>query len=163
MCRSLKKKHARKIEQHFIQTRNAKLDGLEIDLPAEPLECSRTLEEGRPRMPALAVFIFLLLRGWIGGPKSVHYKILLKESITLHRLLDSVGMHKVPGPSTVLDNINAVSESTQQKILCAQLAVAEEDELDDLTSCRADSTSARDRNLRIISRQLTDALTFPDF
>ncbi|MEZ5327568.1 MAG: hypothetical protein R3F19_21160 [Verrucomicrobiales bacterium] len=94
-------------------------------------------------MPALAVFIFLLLRGWIGGPKSVHYKILLKESITLHRLLDSVGMHKVPGPSTVLDNINAVSESTQQKILCAQLAVAEEDELDDLTSCRADSTAVK--------------------
>ncbi|MEZ5329051.1 MAG: hypothetical protein R3F19_28735 [Verrucomicrobiales bacterium] len=95
----LKKKHARKTEQHFIQTRNAKLDGLEIDLPAEPLECSRTLEEGRPRMPALAVFIFLLLRGWIGGPKSVHYKILLKESITLHRLLDSVGMHKCPAPT----------------------------------------------------------------
>ena len=139
----LKKKHARKTKQHFIQTRNAKLDGLDIDLPAEPLECSSTLEEGRPRMPALAVFIFLLLRGWIGGPKSVHYKILLKESITLHRLLDSVGMHKVPGPSTVLDNINAVSESTQQKILCAQLAVAEEDELDDLTSCRADSTAVK--------------------
>ncbi|MCB1098677.1 MAG: hypothetical protein KDN22_24105, partial [Verrucomicrobiae bacterium] len=91
-------------------------------------------------------------RGWIGGPKGVHYKILLKESITLHRLLDSVGKHKVvPGPSTVLDNINAVSESTQQKILRAQLAVAEEDELDDLTSCRADSTAHRRESQQHVS------------
>lgn len=94
-------------------------------------------------MPALAVFIFLLLRGWIGGPKGVHYKMLLKESVTLYRLLDSLGLHKVPGPSTVLDNINAVSEATQQMILRAQMAVAIEDELDDLDACRADSTAVK--------------------
>ncbi|MEZ5324111.1 MAG: hypothetical protein R3F19_03505 [Verrucomicrobiales bacterium] len=79
----------------------------------QSLECSRTLEEGRPRMPALAVFIFLLLRGWIGGPKACITRYCSKNQ-SLHRLLDSVGMHKVPGPSTVLGNINAVSESTQQ-------------------------------------------------
>lgn len=139
----LKKKHIRQTDRHFIEARNAKLDGLECKLADEPQACSSILEEGRPRMPALAVFIFLLLRGWIGGPKGVHFKILLKESITLHRLLDSLGMHKAPGPSTVVDNINAVSEVTQQMILRTQLAVAGEDELDDLDTCRADSTAVK--------------------
>ena len=139
----LKKKHIRQTDRHFIEARNAKLEGLECELSDEPQACSSILEEGRPRMPSLVVLIFLLLRGWIGGPKGVHYKMLLKESITLHRLLDSLGLRKVPGPSTVLDNINAVSEATQQMVLRAQLAVAGEDELDDLDTCRADSTAVK--------------------
>jgi len=139
----LKKKHTRQADRLFIKARTAKLDGLNCELLQEPQACSNILEQGRPRMPALAVFIFLLLRGWIGGPKGVHYKMLLKESVTLYRLLDSLGLHKVPGPSTVLDNINAVSEATQQMILRAQMAVAIEDELDDLDACRADSTAVK--------------------
>jgi hypothetical protein len=139
----LKKKHVRETDRHFIEVRTAKLDGLEFELSDRPLACSCTLAEGRPRMPALAVFIFLLLRGWIGGPKGVTFRMLLKESITLHRLLDSLGIDRVPGPSTVLDNINAVGEATQQMILRAQLAVAGEDGLDDMDQCRADSTAVR--------------------
>ncbi|MEZ5330097.1 MAG: hypothetical protein R3F19_34045 [Verrucomicrobiales bacterium] len=77
--RGLKKKHARKTEQHFIQTRNASSTDWKSTCLQSPWKCSHALEEGRPRMPALAVFISVLLRGWIGGPKSVHYKILLKR------------------------------------------------------------------------------------
>ncbi|MEZ5328153.1 MAG: hypothetical protein R3F19_24175 [Verrucomicrobiales bacterium] len=53
----------------------------------------------------------------------------------------------------MLDNINAVV-STQQKILCAQLAVAEEDELDDLTSCRADNSASESQ--QHVSRRILD-------
>ena len=136
----LKKKHARELDRHFLQARTDHLEGLEIELQ-EPAACSVVLEEGRPRMPALAVFVFLLLRGWIGGPKSMQFGLLLKESVTLRRFLDSLGIEKVPGASTVLDNINAVSEATQQRILQVQLAVAREDGLDDMSQCRGDSTA----------------------
>jgi len=139
----LRKKHARQADQHFLEAHNAELSGLDLSLPAEMQNCSCVLEGGRPRMPALLVFIFLLLRGWIGGPKGTRFKMLLKESITLHRLIESLSLERMPGPSTVLDNINAVSEITQQKILSHQLALAAEDGLDDLNDCRADSTSVK--------------------
>jgi len=77
--RGLKKKHVRQQDRHFLEARTEKLKGLEVEVE-QPIACSAVLEGGRSRMPTLAVLVLLLLRGWIGGPKSVSFRILLKES-----------------------------------------------------------------------------------
>lgn len=118
----LKKKALREADRRFFEQLNPSFDSM-ADLPA-PETCSCELEGGRPRMPAIIVLVLLLLRGWLGGPKSTQFRLVLKESITLHRFFE---MHdfQVPGASTVADNVNAVRESTLELILRCELGYAE--------------------------------------
>jgi hypothetical protein len=57
----LKKKCIRQADRYFIEARNAELEGLGFKLADELQACSCKLEEGRQRMSALIVFVFLLL------------------------------------------------------------------------------------------------------
>ncbi len=66
---------------------------------------------------------------------------MLRESITLRQFFESHDM-KVPGLSTVADNINAVSAETQQLVLRSELGHAKDAKLDDFDTCRIDSTAA---------------------
>ena len=114
----LKKKAIRLADQAYLNSQTPTLANLEIESsePAAPTD----LDGGCPRMPALVVLVFLLLRGWLGGPKSETFRILLRESITLRQFLQSQNA-RVPGPSTVADHINLVSAQTQQLILRCEL------------------------------------------
>ena len=105
-----------------------------------PPACSLELEQGRPRMPAIVVLVLLLLRGWIGGPKSTQYQLILRESITLRHFFDQHDC-KVPGASTVSDNINAIQISTLRRILPAQLEHARKLGLDNFEEIQFDSTA----------------------
>ena len=91
-------------------------------------------------MPAIVVFVLILLRGWIGGPKSSQFRLILRESITLHRFFEEHGC-QVPGASTVSDNINAVRNRTLHQILPAQLACAFSEGLDSFEDVLIDSTA----------------------
>lgn len=134
----LKKKAMREADRRFYEKLNPSFEGM-ADLSA-PETCPLELEGGRPRMPAIIVFVLLLLRGWIGGPKSCQFQLVLKESITLHRFFETQRF-QVPGTSTVADNVNAVREPTLELILRCQLSHARAAELDTFEDAVIDSTA----------------------
>ena len=133
----LKKKTMREADRRFFERLNPSFDSM-ADLP-DPDTCPLDLEGGRPRMPAIIVYVLLLLRGWIGGPKSTEFRLILK-SITLHRFFETL-QFQVPGTSTVADNVNAVRESTLHLILRSQLGHAKAKKLDTFEKIVIDSTS----------------------
>ena len=91
-------------------------------------------------MPAMVVLVLLLLRGWIGGPKSCDFQLVLKESITLPGFFEVHCCH-VPGASTVADNVNAVREETLQLLMRSQLCYAKTKGLETFEDMIADSTA----------------------
>ena len=138
----LKKKTLRLADRAFIEAQTPTLNGLEIKaIESNPAANATELLDGRPRMPAVVVLVFLILRGWLGGPKSVNFRLILRESITLRQFLTRHEMN-VPGPSTIADNINTVSAETQQLIHCCQLTSAKDEGLDTFETVRIDSTAA---------------------
>ena len=133
----LKKKALRDADRLYFEQINPSFDAM-ADLPPEA--CSLELQSGRPRMPAIVVLVLLLVRGWLGGPKSAHFQLILKESITLRRFFETHQIN-IPGASTVVDNINAVREPTLKLILRCQLDCVREEGLDSFDDFIADSTA----------------------
>lgn len=108
----------------------------------EPQERTLTLEQGRPRMPAETAYVFFVLQGYLGSVTDLRARDQLRESQTLHAYLQSRGL-SFPGWSTILDNVNAISEETRNFILDAQLAMLRQDGLDDFEQAIVDSTAVR--------------------
>ena len=90
-------------------------------------------------MPALVVLVFLSLRGYFGGYKDSKTATTQAESRTLEILFVNFGM-KMPGASTILDNINAVTPATLDLNLDAQIKLATFEKLDDFKELVFDST-----------------------
>ena len=134
----LKKKAIRDADSRYFEQLCPSFDAF-ADLPKTDV-CSLHLEQGRPRMPAMVVLVLLLLRGWIGGPKSCDFQLVLKESITLHGFFEVHCCH-VPGASTVADNVNAVREETLQLLMRSQLCYAKTKGLETFEDMIADSTA----------------------
>src|SRR5208283_1494351 len=110
-----------------LQLRELKLDDIE-------------LEEGRPRTEAYIVYLFLMLRGLIGGCKDQHARLLQEESITLKLWLNHLGL-ELPPASTLSENLNAVSNQTRGPIHQVQLRYIFQQGLDDFQKCFIDSTA----------------------
>jgi hypothetical protein len=98
------------------------------------------LETGRPRTEAYVVYVFLMLRGWAGGCKHQHTRLLLEESMTLKTLARASGVGIAPA-STLSDNLNAVSNSTRSLIHQVQLRYILHGGVDDFQKCLIDSTA----------------------
>jgi hypothetical protein len=94
------------------------------------------LETGRPRTEAYIVYLFLMLRGLIGGCKDQHARLLQEESITLKLWLNHLGL-ELPPASTLSENLNAVSNQTRGLIHQVQLRWILEQDLDDFQKCCA--------------------------
>ncbi len=108
------------------------------EIVAEELE----LKTGRPRMSAYLVFIFTMVRGYLGSIKSQQAKVFISESITLRLLIEGKGV-KMPGFSTILELVNMVSNKTMQEIFDAQIRMVLREELDDFKELTIDSTSVK--------------------
>jgi hypothetical protein len=63
------------------------------------------LEISRPRTDACIVYLFVMLRGWVGGCKDQHTRLLLEESMALKLWLENLGL-ELPSASTLSDNLN---------------------------------------------------------
>ena len=135
---ALQKKAVRDADRRYFEQINPSFDAM-ADL-STPETCSLELQRGRPRMPAIVVLVLLLVRGWLGGPKSTQFQLILKESITLRRFFDAHQIN-VPGASTIADNINAVREPTLKLVLRSQLNCIREEGLDSFEDFIADSTA----------------------
>jgi hypothetical protein len=110
-----------------LQLRELKLDDIDLEI-------------GRPRTEAYIVYLFLMVRGLIGGCKDQHVRLLQEESITLKLWLNHLGL-ELPPASTLSENLNAVSNQTRNLIHQVQLRWILEQDLDDFQKCFIDSTA----------------------
>ena len=134
-----KKKLLRLADAEFLAGQTPDLPKLQVQLRALKLE-DLALECGRPRTEAYVVYLFLMLRGFNGGCKDQHARLLLQESITLRLWLDHLGLD-LPPASTLSENLNAVSHETRALIHQAQLRAVVREGLDDFQKCFIDSTA----------------------
>ena len=134
---ALMRKHARERDRQFFLSQT-------LPLPwageAEPAGCSLELLAGRPRMPAELVFLFAMIRGWLGSVCSREAVTFLRESATLEWVLRERGVN-LPGATTILENINALSEATLGLSHRAQLLRATDESLEDFRELSVDSTA----------------------
>lgn len=98
------------------------------------------LAQGRPRTPAYVVLIALLLRGYFGaGFKACEAETMMQESITLRIFFANLGLD-MPGPSTLTELVNAISNKTRELLLDAQMALVLGLGWDDFAVMLQDST-----------------------
>jgi transposase, IS5 family len=134
-----KKKLLRLADAEFLAGQTLDLPKLQLqlrELKVDDIE----LETGRPRTDAYVVYLFLMLRGFNGGCKDQHARLLLEESITLKLWLEHLGL-QLPPASTLSDNLNAVSNRTRVLIHEVQLRLILQQGLDDFQKCFIDSTA----------------------
>ena len=134
-----KKKLLRLADAQFFAGQTPDLPKLQLQLRELKLD-SIELETGRPRTDAYIVYLFLMLRGFNGGCKDQHARLLLEESITLRLWLDHLGL-ELPPASTLSENLNAVSNQTRSLIHQVQLRFILRQGLDDFRKCFIDSTA----------------------
>ena len=134
-----KKKLLRLTDAQFLAGRTPDLPKLQFQLRELKLD-EIELEIGRPRTEAYLVYVFLMLRGFNGGCKDQHARLLLEESITLKLWLEHLGL-ELPPASTLSDNLNAVSNRTRSLIHEVQLRYVLQGGLDDFQKCFIDSTA----------------------
>ena len=134
-----KKKLLRLADAQFLDGQTPDLPKLQMQLHALKLE-DIELETGRPRTDAYVVYVFLMLRGFNGGCKDQDARLLLEESMTLKLWLEHLGL-ELPPPSTLSDNLNAVSNQTRGFIEQTQLRYILAQGLDDFAKSFIDSTA----------------------
>lgn len=134
------KKRLRLLDKHWERSQSRRLPTIEIpsvEIKADELR----LQGGRSRMSSYLVYMFLLIRGFWGGVKCSEFQLLLAESKTIQLFLDSYNEGKMPGFSTISENINSVSNETLDFIHDGQIRMISDEGLDDFMSMMIDSTS----------------------
>lgn len=134
-----RKKALRIADAQWVKAQNQPLppfDHVSTTVEAESL----LLGVGRPRTAAYVVYLFLAGRGFYGGFKCAPATTLLLESVTLRVFLANGGLD-LPGRSTLTELVNAVSSTTREKILDAQLLAVLGEGWDDFKALTEDSTS----------------------
>jgi len=135
----LKKKLVREADRRFLEGQTPDLAHLRIELrQIDPSKMG--LEIGRPRLEPYVVYLFLMLRGRLGGCKDQDARLLQEESMTLHWWLESLEL-TLPPASTLSENLNALSDATRDFIHRAQLRYIVDEGLDDLSRLYLDSTA----------------------
>ena len=135
------KKRLRMEDRKFFESRTDDLPELDIaqrSVLAEEL----TLAVGRPRMPGYAVCLFMMLRGFLGSLTSKPARRFLLESMSLHAFLQCREL-KMPGWTTILENVNLVSLATRELIFDKQIELVLKERLDDFKQSTIDSTSVK--------------------
>jgi hypothetical protein len=134
------KKKMRILDERWELSQSRQLPNISIkesEISADDLR----LQGGHPRMDAYLVYMFLMIRGFLGGVKTSLFKMFLQESKTMELLSSYVNFSKLPGLSTISENINAVSNQTRQYIFDAQIRVTMDEGFDDFKDLTIDSTS----------------------
>jgi len=135
------KKKLRLEDRKFFESRTEDLSELEIE-QTEVSGDDLTLGVGRPRMSAEAVYVFLMLRGFLGSLSTKQSRRFLHESMSLYGWLQSRGL-TMPGVTTILDNLNVISQKTRELIFDRQIARILGEGLDDFKALTIDSTSVK--------------------
>ena len=137
---ALKKKRLRIADRKFLESPAGWLAGLQT-AGRRPDAGALVLETGRPRMPARLVFMFLMLRGFLGNLTSAASRRMLAESTSLQVMAANHGLESMPAPNTILAHLNNLPPSVHESILDAQIADFLDEELDEFSHLTQDSTS----------------------
>ena len=138
---ALEKKRVRLEDKAWEAAQGSILPGFDLTEDEKWME-QLSLLVGRERMPAVLVLIFLLIRGYLGGFKDRKTTMMLAESRTMDIVIVSLGQ-RMPGASTILENVNAVTGATREAIHDAQIRQVLREELDDFDKLTCDSTSVQ--------------------
>lgn len=136
---AIEKKLGRMKDRQFVENQTAGLPGVEFcekELQSDDLD----LGSGRPRMPAYLVFLFSMVRGFLGSLTSKQATRFLNESTSLYLFLLQRNL-KMPAATTVLDHVNLIGEKTQALIFDRQIERCLEEGLDDFKKLTIDSTA----------------------
>jgi len=98
------------------------------------------LKQGHPRMAPEVVYVFLVMRGTHGSVTDMEAVERLRDSVTLRVYLQNRRL-KTPGVTTILENLNVVSNETREFILDAQMGLILNEGLDDFGKLILDSTA----------------------
>lgn len=135
-----KAKFDRLRERRWKQSQNPDLPWDSLPEEKEVGIAELSLETGRPRMIAEAVYLFLVLRGYFGSVSDQRAAERFTDSITVRNYLETRNI-KLPAPRTILDNLSHVSQATRDLIILRQMKAVSNDALDNLDSITVDSTS----------------------
>lgn len=133
-----KKKKIRLADKLFVEGLTGELPGLPADEYFDS-DFKVRLGVGRPRMPAYLAYVFLMIRGELGSVTRREDVTFVRESISLYSFLQERG-YRMPGTTTILENLNAVSNETRQLIFDSQIRFIQEKDLDDFKELIFDST-----------------------
>ena len=133
-----KKKMRRAQSRHDLE-KTPEITGLQLE-DSEVNDYEFTLEEGRPRMPAYLVYVFVRIKGYLGGSVTSREAVtFIRESMSLYSFLRNRG-YSLPAPNTILDNTRAVSNRTRELMLEKQVEFIQSEGLDDFQDMTFDST-----------------------
>ncbi|MFH1038758.1 MAG: hypothetical protein V1789_08855 [PVC group bacterium] len=133
-----KKKKIRRADQRFVEELTGGLPGIHVD-EYTVSDFEVRLGVGRPRLSAYLTYVFLMIRGKLGSVTSREAVTFMRESISLYSFLHERG-YSMPASTTILENINAVSNEPREMIFKSQLLFILEEGLDDYQKTIIDST-----------------------
>ncbi len=134
------KKKKRILDKRWELSQSRKLPHIVIEESEISVDDLR-LQGGHPRMKAYLAYMFLMLRGFLGGIKSSGFQLFLMESKTVELLFSYCNLEEMPGFSTISEDINAVSNETRGFIFDAQIRMIMDEGFDDFKDLTIDSTS----------------------
>lgn len=133
------KKHRRNLDKQYTQNKSSDLPGF-CSAAAGFSETVPGLEIGRPRMRPELVLLFTCLRGYYGSVTNREVRDRFRDSMTLYVLLGNLNL-RMPGATTILENINSLSDTTRDYIMKCQLETILDNNLDDFKYVLFDSTA----------------------
>ena len=123
------KKHLRNLDREYISNKTADFPGFDSDI-SDLSRSELNLETGRPRMKPELVLLFTCLRGYYGSVTDRDVCDRFRDSMTLYVILSNLNI-KMPGPTTILENINSLSNESLDFIMKCQLETIIESKFDD--------------------------------
>jgi len=92
-------------------------------------------------MSPFLVFMFLMLRGFLGNPTSAASRRILAESMSLRVMVENEGLDSMPAANTITSHLNNLSLSVRESILDEQILDFLAEGLDGFEELTQDSTS----------------------
>lgn len=136
----LAKKKLRIADNRYEKDQSFDLSGFSDFLMHMVSDYDLNLYDGRPRIRPELVLLFMELRGYWGSISDRQAYERINDSMTLYILFSNLGL-KLPGATTILENINCVTNETREYILRCQLERIREEQWDDFKYVIVDSTA----------------------
>lgn len=135
------KKKLRQEDCRFFASATADFAQLNIQ-EADILAGELNLGTGRPRMPAYGVYVFLMIRGFLGSLTTKAARRFLRESMSLYGFVQARGL-RMPAVTTILENVNLVSHETRELIFDQQIGYILQEQYEDFSKLTIDSTAVK--------------------
>lgn len=135
---ALEKKKLRIEDRLYYQNKDVQDLGFEITEKERDIEDLQLLP-GKKRMSPQTLYLFMMIRGYFGSVTNRQSIQSMRDSLTLYIILQNWDV-KMPGVTTILENLNCITNETREYILDMQIKYIIEEGLDDFKIITIDST-----------------------